>query len=602
MTPFLTLSLCVYVCVCVWAWMGVERVTSEGGLVLETCVALHNLSRLDPVTQGDLQIELWIDNDRGTSQFSSSVMSIGTVFHLSREVLCWTHNTSNITDLLFRPLSAERIQMAINGDADQGYLKYEFPNMTGHSPTAWYEWREDNLTRVTNGVLVYEAWLQARAEKVKLSNRNWLTRRQCMDWWHACLLRAKKSKPTCISGTTVVTSDEDASAVIENTNKNTANRWNPTSDTGSMDQCWEPFQQYVTFETGGTPFAGIRIGTHSTALSTEATQGDDSVNPSYISIAVGDQTQSDTAHSGWQYWAVDLLDGRFTQVTDGIANSENPYYDIHPLWLYRDADPIQGNNRLSEFDTGYPEYYDANVNLHYKGSNVYNFGNWLSVVSTNGDSTTDDNADQIGQIAEVVCRQMTEDDTPSYEYTAFHDECWDTGDTATCDVFFPPLRFNYRGTHYEGCRFGSTDGITDLIDCNRGQPKLGDCDNNFANSTVCDENDNGDGHPLEFGCIVKTQFTSISPTSAPARPTWTPTRSPTNAPTTEMPTEFRCLSLSLSDIIDSLFSQSPLTVALGANRGTHEESFCVPVKGTLLFPIPNRDSLRVALKTHTGTH
>eukprot|EP01084_Bolivina_argentea_P036632 67741_1 len=148
---------------------------------------------------------------------------------------------------------------------------------------------------------------------LKISNRNFIIKRNCFELYAICFYEIDKSNPNCLNTmNSLVTKPSGATSTIFKDLSTTTN-WTPAPDRDTGATCYEPYQQYVLFDISNIEFTSIGLGILQSISSD--TVGTNITAPRYWSFIFGDKTtignnyDNDILYD--QYWVIDLFDSTF---------------------------------------------------------------------------------------------------------------------------------------------------------------------------------------------------------------------------------------------------------------------------------------------------
>ena len=113
--------------------------------------------------------------------------------------LCFEWDTSQVEigERVIDPQDRLVLKFYIDDDVDVGVSAeiFEVP--------VYYAFKHELIMKAngdTVGYLTFDVFWKTCADRIRVSNRNWLTRRGCMDWWHLCLLQTGTCVCVCVCG------------------------------------------------------------------------------------------------------------------------------------------------------------------------------------------------------------------------------------------------------------------------------------------------------------------------------------------------------------------------------------------------------------------
>ena len=206
--------MCLIVCACVSAPQSAPVATpvpapapEYSSLLVKLCVRLLNLTQLseaivDASRVGNgiyVAVSLSVsgsdtygsDQERSWHNYTVAESEDSVTFP-NNEWLCFDLNTENIAigKSVWNEGEMWRLQFSIYGDGGTAALAYssqwEVPiEYTVMPDLGLYPTNGDIGSA---GYLTFDVFWKAYADRIRVSNRNWLTRRGCLDWWQLCLL------------------------------------------------------------------------------------------------------------------------------------------------------------------------------------------------------------------------------------------------------------------------------------------------------------------------------------------------------------------------------------------------------------------------------
>eukprot|EP01084_Bolivina_argentea_P120552 213706_1 len=527
------------------------------------------------------------------------------------KTFCWEYDSTNITITTFKPDSALNIQIKMKNSTQplNVFTAFKHPQIITNSQSSF-----DNKTINSINFNLYHK-ISMPNTLLKISNRNFIIKRNCFKLYSICFYEINQPNPNCIDINSFATKPSDATDNTIFKDLSTTTQWTPSPDRDTGETCYEPYQEYVLFDISNIEFTSIGLGILQSISSD--TIGTNMTAPRYWNFIFGDKTiiggnyDSDILYD--QYWVIDLYDSN-------IFTNENtinePFFNINPLYFQLDTKPSLNRIRMDQIYFGRPEQYLIDISLYrfgqqFVGTERSMFTTWTWIGSKNAaiwDDGTPQNAYldnqtfKIGQYAQIACKNAINYDinnTPLNTYylssinpTTINDQCYGTagkygiasGPTIqNCvidnQIYYPPIAFWIENNNNNNLY----DPPNSLIGFNEYCQKNITNVNNFAEcielpslTKLCDGPPGGiaDGQcdsvgpplgegavevaPYSWECVFEniTQINTAYPT---ATPTITPTKTPITLSPTKPPTINPTITPTLAPYLPGTPSRAPIT-------------------------------------------
>ena len=327
-------------------------------------------------------------------------------------------------------------------------------------------------------------------------------------------------------------------------NSDDTSEWAPLNVGNNVDNCWEPYSQYIIYDVSNLNFSSIGIGTNLPIASDIYGIINPSPSPTtyslpkYISFALASTSVIDYNNDLLfdQYWVQDM-----TQLTPN-----NKIYDSSPIFWMFDTKPSNNSIRMNEIDSGFPEQYVVSKTFNIYSSNVDRiFTTWTAIFASSQQTSDSTGMNNMAIVGCSSAMGYTPSPTVGFGSASSTEmNCYGIGGgtalVSSCqsqDIYYPVAGF-YLNTAFIGdyCTNNDILTINNYLECDITANDVGEVDECIPNSQTqrnnqfkCDDSSQGlsTRFPIRFTCAPTTNIQTAFPTQ---------TSSPSISPTSESPT------------------------------------------------------------------